>query len=131
HYIGSTRKAILVSIGVWAICIVTFAAAQSALTFIVTVVINGFSFGVLYSLSRAYYSDLIPEDKQAEYFSIYTLFEKFASVLGPLLWSGVVLVFAFSGEAMKYRFAMLSLAALVSISFFIFYFWGSENKKVQ
>jgi len=124
---GSTRKAILFFIGTWAMFLGILALATSAKTFVVIGALNGFSFGALYSLSRAYYSSLAPKEKQAEFFGVYTLFERFASVLGPLVWSVVLLTFAPFGEIQKYRFAMLSLAVLVAISFLMFLF--SKNSK--
>lgn len=113
---GTTRNSIGVMIACWSISIVILAIAAKPLVFIIIGGINGFFFGSLYSLSRAYYSDLAPADRQGEFFGIYTLFERFASVLGPLVWSTTVLVFARFGTVTKYRFAMLSLAVLVAIS---------------
>ena len=115
----STRTAISIIIVFWAISIALLAITTSPIVFIVVSAVNGFLFGVLYSLSRAYYSDLAPKDRQGEFFGIYTLFERSASILGPLVWSGAVLAFAHYGPVAKYRFAMLSLAALVMISFFV------------
>ena len=116
----STHRAIKILIMAWALCIMTLALAHSQMSFIVAIILNGIVFGSLYPLSRAYYSDLAPKENQAEFFSVYSLFEKSASIAGPLIWSSVVLAFAYLGEVTKYRFAMLSLAVLVLVSFFIF-----------
>jgi MFS-type transporter involved in bile tolerance (Atg22 family) len=36
---------------------------------------------------------MTPKDEQTSYFGIYTLFERTASVIGPLLWAFTFLVF--------------------------------------
>lgn len=115
----NTGTAISFFIGTWAVLIGLFALAQGKLFFASIILLNGFAFGVLFALSRAYYATLIPAGKQAEFFSIYVLFERAASILGPLLWSLTVFLFASFGTT-KYRFAVIALALLVGISFFIF-----------
>lgn len=119
RWLKSTKKAIATFIGLWAIFLALLAVVSTPLMFMILAILNGFAFGSLFALSRAYYSNITPKDKQAELFSIYVLFEKAASILGPLVWSLTVLSFASYGLA-KYRFAMFSLAILVAISFIIF-----------
>jgi UMF1 family MFS transporter len=48
-------------------------------------VIIGSSQGGIQSLSRSYYSKIIPPQKAAEYFGFYNLFGKFTTVVGPVL----------------------------------------------
>ncbi len=124
----STRLAIATLIGSWAVFIAIFAFSTNQILFMVMLALNGFAFGALFSLSRAFFSYLVPENEQGKFFGVYTLFERFASVLGPLLWSGTILAFASFGEVIKYRFAMLSLALLVAISFFTFRFVKEPQK---
>ena len=91
------------------------AVAQTGALFMVIIAVNGFVFGVIFALSRAFYSDLVPKEKQAELFSVYVLFERAASVLGPLLWSATAFIFASYGPD-KYRFSVFLLALLVALS---------------
>ncbi|MEK9159946.1 MAG: MFS transporter [Patescibacteria group bacterium] len=119
RWIKSSYRAIKYLILSWAILLGLFSMAVAPLFFSVLIVLNGFAFGALFALSRSYYSEITPKESQAEYFSIYVLFERAASILGPLVWSSTVLVFASHGGD-KYRFAMFSLAILVAISFGIF-----------
>ncbi len=109
------KKAIEISILLWAMLLVAFAVVTHSALFIIITLLNGFAFGVLFSLSQAYYSTLVPLEHQARYFGIYTVFERASSLLGPLLWSAVIIAFADFG-AWRYRFAVLSLAFLVFIS---------------
>ncbi|MBN2546685.1 MAG: MFS transporter [Spirochaetes bacterium] len=44
-----------------------------------------FSQGAVQSLSRSYYSLIIPKEKSAEFFGFYNIFGKFAAILGPFI----------------------------------------------
>lgn len=114
---SSIQRAIEISIMAWVILLVAFALINIPSLFILVTLLNGFAFGVLFSLSQAFYSSIIPADEQAEHFSFYTIFERASSLLGPLLWSAVLLIFADYGN-WRYRIAMLSLAGLVGSSLF-------------
>lgn len=119
---GSLKKGLSFTLLLEAIFLMVFAFSTNRILFMTMVVLNGFAFGLLFSLSRAFYSRLIPSGEQAKFFSIYVLFERFASILGPLVWSLTAIVFAFLGNVIKYRLAMASLALLIVISFVIFKF---------
>ncbi|HWQ07076.1 MAG: MFS transporter [Clostridiaceae bacterium] len=43
--------------------------------------------GGIQALSRSYYGKLVPQTRSAEYFGFYDVFGKFATVIGPLLYS--------------------------------------------
>ncbi|MBR7119460.1 MAG: MFS transporter [Lentisphaeria bacterium] len=53
--------------------------------FIALAVIIGSSQGGIQSLSRSFYSRIIPAEKSAEYYGFYNFFGKFTTVVGPLL----------------------------------------------
>lgn len=116
--IGNTKRAVGIMIIVWSILLLGLALAQTNTQMIVTVILNGFAFGSLFSLSRIMYSKLIPQDQSGKYFGFYVLFEKFASILGPLLWSLSAWLFVSAGDN-RYRFAIGSLAILVLVSYFV------------
>ncbi len=111
----SVKRAIEISILSWALLLALFAFVAHPLLFVLVTLLNGFIFGLLFSLSQAYYSTLVPITEQARYFGIYTVFERASSLLGPLLWSAILLAFSSYGE-WRYRFAVLSLAILVLLS---------------
>ena len=117
--IGNLKKAISITILVWSILLFLMAIAVTPVQMFIMLILNGFAFGTLFSLSRIMYSKLIPKDEPAKYFGLYVLFERFASILGPLIWSFSTFIFAFAGEETKYRFAIGSLAILVLISYFV------------
>ena len=118
--VKSTRRALHLLIGSWAVLLGVYSMVTNPTLFYILIVFNGLAFGALFSLSRSYYAKITPSNEQAEFFSIYSLFERASSILGPLVWSSTVLLFASQG-ADKYRFAMFSLAILVMISFVIFF----------
>ncbi|MBI1908083.1 MFS transporter [Candidatus Uhrbacteria bacterium] len=100
----------------WVVFIIALALVTSPVAFGIVASLNGFAFGALFALSRAYYSDLAPRHRQGEFFGYYVLFERFASMIGPLLWSLVALLFIDLG-ADRYRFSVASLAILVALSY--------------
>ena len=53
--------------------------------FVILAVIIGSSQGGIQSLSRSFYSYIIPKEKSAEYFGFYNFFGKFTTVVGPVL----------------------------------------------
>lgn len=114
--IGSLKRAMSVLILTWVVFIIALALVTSPVAFAIVASLNGFAFGALFALSRAYYSDLAPRDRQGEFFGYYVLFERFASMIGPLLWSLVALAFIDMGVD-RYRFSVASLAILVAISY--------------
>ena len=74
----------------------------------------GFGYGGFYTTSRAMLIKLSPPEKLGEYFGFYSTFQKFASIVGPLLWGGVILLLADFG-VVKYRIGILSLVALMFV----------------
>ena len=55
-------------------------------------VVVGMFQGGIQSLSRSYFTSIIPSEKSGEYFGIYDIFGKGAGTLGPALVSGCVLI---------------------------------------
>jgi len=64
-------------------------AARTAATtlFWVLAALVGTVQGGIQALSRSYYGKLVPQTRSAEYFGFYDVFGKFATVIGPLLYS--------------------------------------------
>lgn len=64
----------------------------------------GIGWGGFYSASRALLIKISPEDRLGEYFGFYSTFQKFASIVGPLVWGLTVLIFRNYGT-INYRLA--------------------------
>jgi len=84
----------------------------------ILVIIMGILFGGIWAVSRALLSRLVPKDKLNYGFSFYTISERFASFLGPLTWSGIV-VFTSKTNGLNYRFAIVSMTIFIIIGFFL------------
>ncbi|HAE36504.1 MAG: Permease of the major facilitator superfamily [Candidatus Nomurabacteria bacterium GW2011_GWF2_35_66] len=96
----------------------------SSAVFIV-VALSGLFFGILFSLFRVIYSEISPMDSQGEFFSIFTVFEKAASVVGPLVWLLTFYLLRSFGESIQYRGSVLLLMIICFIG--IYYLKKSEK----
>lgn len=88
---------------------------QSFVPFFVLISILFLVFGVILSLSRAIYTEIVPAEKRAEFFGFFSVAEKSSSIIGPLLWGGII---SFGGLAgtLGYRVAMGVMAVIFVIS---------------
>jgi UMF1 family MFS transporter len=65
------------------------------------------------ALSRSLFASLIPTHKSGEFFGFYSVFEKFASIFGPLLFAVTIAVTGQSRYAILSVIAFFILGALV------------------
>ncbi len=87
----STGKLLLICIvGYFAACLYAF-TLKTLWDFGILAFIVGCFQGSIQSLSRSYYSKIIPSDNSGEYFGIYDIFAKGASFLGSAVIAGVKL----------------------------------------
>jgi MFS transporter, UMF1 family len=78
----------------------------------------GLSYGLVFSLARAVYSEISPKDEQAEFFGIYTVFERAASVVGPLIWLTIFFLLKNFGENTQYRGSVSFLVLICLVGFY-------------
>jgi UMF1 family MFS transporter len=111
------RKALLISIALWAI--VLFLAyllpARQTVPFIALGGLIGLVLGGSQALSRSLFSQLIPAGKEAEYFGIYEISDRGTSWLGPLLFG---VAFQVTGS---YRAAIISLVVFFVAGFVLLF----------
>jgi len=105
-----TKEAILLSLIIWIICVVyAYGWLETEFEFYLLAVGIAFVLGGTQALSRSLFSKMIPNGKEAEYFSLYEISERGTSWLGSF-------VFALSLQLThSYRFAILSLIAFFVI----------------
>lgn len=82
-----TRTAIFLGLAVYVAITVLGYRMQSARDFILLAVLVGMVQGGTQALSRSLFASMIPKTKSGEFFGFFAIFEKFAGILGPLLFS--------------------------------------------
>ena len=105
------KKVVLGSLVLWALVLVfAFALPVGAATlFLVLAAAIGFVLGGSQALSRSLFAQLIPRDKEGEYYAFYEVSNGVSSILGPLVF-GLTLQFLGS-----YRIAILALVVFFAI----------------
>ncbi|MDF2557611.1 MAG: transporter [Bacillales bacterium] len=81
--------------------------------------------GGIQALSRAYFSKIIPKEKSNEYFGFYSIFSKFAAIIGPTLMAYTI------HQTNNTNAGVLSLAVLFIIGGIIFYFVEDDRKIIE
>ncbi len=79
-----TRRAIYIGLGVFVLVTCWAYVLRTALQFFLMAVMVALVQGGVQSLSRSFFSRLIPRERAGEYFGFYNMLGKFAAVLGPL-----------------------------------------------
>jgi UMF1 family MFS transporter len=87
-YKQSLTFAILVYIGV----VLFSSQMDTALEFYIVASVIGLVQGGVQAISRSYFSNLIPEDKAAEFFGFYNFIGKSSVFFGPFMVSGIALL---------------------------------------
>lgn len=119
HKLKSKEKALRVSSLLYAVCFGLCAFIPQIPIFVfIIIALSGASYGLVFSLSRAVYSEISPIDKQGEFFSVYTVFERAASVIGPLVWLLTFYLLRNFGESIQYRGSILLLMVICLLGFF-------------
>jgi UMF1 family MFS transporter len=87
-----TKAAILMGIAVYIGVTVWAMSMERTGEFYALAVVVGLVQGGVQSLSRSFYSRIIPANRAAEFFGFYNMLGKFAAVIGPFLvgWVGVL-----------------------------------------
>ncbi len=100
----STKTTLIITLAIWLIAVsYAYLGLYDAAGFYILGIVVGTVMGGTQALSRSLFANLIPKNKEAEYFSLYEVSERGTSWLGPLLFG---LSLQFSGS---YRIAILSL----------------------
>jgi len=101
----TAKRVVIFSLVLWAVVLVVafLLPAGSSLPFLFLAAFIGFVLGGSQALSRSLFAQLVPRDREAEYFSFYEISGSASSLLGPLIF-GLTLQFLGS-----YRVAILAL----------------------
>src|SRR5262249_54544083 len=81
-----TKRAIVLSLVIWSVVVIYASLAlQSVAEFWVLSAVVALVLGGSQALSRSLFSDMIPEGREAEFFSFYEISDRFTSIFGPLI----------------------------------------------
>ena len=78
------------------------------------VLLIGFGWGSYYTVARTFFVNISPKNKLGEYFGFFSVFQKMASIVGPLIWSFALFLFSKS-DVFKYKVAMFLLGIMMFI----------------
>ena len=113
---GSKKTLVFLLIS-WVVIFALVAITRSFIMITVISIVAGLLFGPVWALSRAMVAENTPREIEASSFGFYILAERFATFIGPLVWS-LVLASTASMGSVSYSYAIVSLAVLVFISIF-------------
>jgi len=99
------KRAIFVSLVVYAGISVLGYFMKSAREFYALAVLVGMVQGGSQALSRSLFASMIPRERSAEFFGLFSIFEKFAGIIGPAIFAATI---AMTGSS---RNAILSVIA--------------------
>jgi MFS transporter, UMF1 family len=103
------KRAIFLSLTVYlAISIIGYRMTTAGEFFLLAVLVGTVQ-GGSQALSRSVFSNLVPKHKSSEFFAFFSVFEKFAGILGPLVFSAMI---SATGSS---RQAILSIVAFFII----------------
>ena len=86
------KPAILGSLAIYTVVSVLAFRMRTGTDFFILAALVGLVQGGSQALSRSVFATLIPRDRTAEFFGSFSVFEKFAGVFGPLLFSAAVVI---------------------------------------
>ena len=84
------KNGILIGLGVYAVITVLGYFMTSAAHFFALAILVGLVQGGTQALSRSVYASMIPRQKSSEFFAIFSVFERYAGVVGPLMFGWIV-----------------------------------------
>jgi UMF1 family MFS transporter len=90
---SGTKPALLGALAIW-VCLIAWAMVMQTMgEFYVMAFLGGLVLGVSQSASRTLFVLMIPKSQSAEYFSLYAIVGKVASLVGPILF-GIGILYA-------------------------------------
>ena len=114
------KTAIFLGLAVYAGITILGYYMTTATHFMILAVLVGMVQGGTQALSRSLFASMIPRHKSSEFFAFFSVFERYAGVLGPAVFAWVV------GRTGSGRNAILAILAFFVVGAFIFAFVDVE-----
>ena len=115
------KRAIFLSLAVYLVIAILGYYMKTAAHFFMLAILVGTVQGGSQALSRSLFSTMIPRHKSSEFFAFFSVFEKFAGILGPFVFSAVI---AAQGSS---RGAILSIMAFFLVGGVLLFFVDVEQ----
>jgi MFS transporter, UMF1 family len=103
------KRAVFLGLAVYTVISIIGYFMKTALHFFILAGLTGMVQGGTQALSRSLFATLIPAHKSGEFFGFYSVFEKFSSILGPLVFVATI---ALVGSS---RLAILSVILFFAV----------------
>ncbi|HEU5171248.1 MAG TPA: MFS transporter [Gemmatimonadales bacterium] len=103
------KRAIFLGLLVYTVASVLGYFMRTAAHFFALAILIGTVQGGTQALSRSLFASMIPPHKSGEFFGFFSVFEKFAGIIGPLFFAGAI---ALTGES---RVAILSVIGFFAV----------------
>lgn len=110
------KKVVIMSLLMWTSVATVAFFIQTKTHFWMLASLAGLGLGTVQAASRAFYTQFIPEGREAEYFGVYSLVGKSSAIIGPLVFGYISTTFG------SQRPAILSVAAFFLIGLVILNF---------
>lgn len=115
-------KYILVS---WIILLPILGIVKSMVPLVICSALLGFFMGGIWTVTRAYLSQTLKKEELGYGFSFYTIFERFATFVGPLTWGSIITL---SGASVaSYRTAVIFMTVYIIFGLLVISFWKKEQ----
>ncbi len=85
-----TKQAILIGVGVYMVISIVAYKMETIREFYLLAILVALVQGGTQALSRSLFASMIPKHKAAEFFGFFAVFEKFAGILGPMIFALMV-----------------------------------------
>ncbi len=113
-----TRSALTLVLSFWIVFFPVLAFAPSLQVAAIVCLVAGLFFGPVWGISRAMVSELTPRETEARAFGFYTLAERFATFIGPITWSAILVATSNSGNA-SYSYALVGMSILTLLGLIV------------
>jgi len=106
------KNVLVASLVLVALAIFMISFSSSLVVYYFLFAVFGIATGSTFAVARALFGILIPYNKKGQFFGLYSLSERFASIIGPAVWGVLVLVLPVGGN-LNYRAAVFAMGILV------------------
>ncbi len=117
HY--GPKKILMVVVSLWIVCLLLLAMIANNTLFWILGGILGALLGSTWTSARPLLITLAPRENLGEFFGLYALSGKLAAIIGPLIWSLVIILFKQHGLMFSYKAAIVSLAIIMVIGLLV------------